>query len=277
VLDGAVEEMNLISDIDNMHEAFEKQERMQGNLLAQIAKVEAMVKALKETDDKVNKEEKDAEAAQESLADNRRRQERLNELVVEERQKIKIDAQVQAKQKEFDRALELYEQDFISKAEVEKLESELKSLIAIVEENSRIKEWKAELTRLDKMVVPKSTKKKGTSPIIVQTLSAKMQAQVDGAAVQSEINQLKFGIISKKKRLIRIIGMKQQTKVLQKDIENIDIARDALEIQIFALKKLAGYGPREFGVVTPATTMMHSPTSTKKKSSFLGLLVSCFY
>jgi Mrp family chromosome partitioning ATPase len=272
VVDGALEEVNLIADIDTAVEALEKQQRLKTNLESMIGKVEALVRALKETDEAADKEEKNAEAAQESLADNRRRQDRLNELVFEEREKIKVNAQVKAKQKEFDRALELYEQDFISKAECEKLEAQLKSLIAIIEENSNIKEWKAELERLDQMVVPKSTKKKSTSPIIVQTLSAKMQAQVDGAAVQSEINQLKLAIIGKKKRLMRIVGMKQRTQVLMKDIENIETERDAIEVQISALRKLEGYGSREFSVVTPATTMLHAPTSTKKKSFILGFM-----
>lgn len=244
-------------------------ERQKVTIQGTLAEIEKRLQELREEVKRKAEESKEAAAQQESLTAQRLRQNRLVELIAERRLKIQLQAQIDAKQKEYDRSLKLYEQDFISLAALQALESQLRTLIAQVEEDQQILAWKAELKKIDKDVVPSSKVKPKTSPIITQILGRKFELELSLQENTTQANQAKLAMAIARKKIHSYQLMKQQTVNLEKDLDVIKEERDTLEKQLSALRKIASYGPREFSVVSNATGLMHSPSSAKKKTFIL--------
>jgi hypothetical protein len=96
------------------------------------------------------------DVAQESLTDVRRRQDRLNELIREERHLNEVRAKLDAKQNIFDRKLKLYEKGYISRSEFEEIESVVKELQAQIMEGRKYPSgglsWNASISRSSQLL-----------------------------------------------------------------------------------------------------------------------------
>ena len=234
--------------------------------------LEEIEKRLKQLRDEVQREaekSKEDAAQQESLTAQRLRQNRLLELINERRFQIQVQAQIDVKQEEYERALKLYENDFVSLSRVQKLEADLRTLIAKVEHDEQIEAWRAELKRIDKDVVPSATVKPKTSPIITRILGRKFDLELGIKEKITQANQAKLAIAIARKKIHSYQLMQKQTVNLQKDLDVIKDERETLENQLSALRKIASYGPREFSIVSNATGLMYSPSSGKKKTFIL--------
>lgn len=268
-IDAATEHERQVRQYESDESIVTACEREKVTMLGTLAEINKRLKELRDEVQRQAEESKEAAAQQESLTAQRLRQNRLVELINERRLKIQLQAQIDAKQKEYDRSLKLYEQDFISLAALQALESQLRTLIAQVEEDEQILAWKAELKKIDKDVVPSSKVKPKTSPIITTMLARKFELELGLQEKTTQVNQAKLAMAVARKKIHSYQLMKQQTVNLEKDKDVIEEERDTLEKQLAALRKIASYGPREFNVVSNATGLMYSPSSAKKKTFIL--------
>lgn len=265
VRDAESELEQLIGDIGTMSFKKETTIRTLEGLRAQRQSVVDRLQQQKESETLEAEKAKEEAAAEESLADNRRRQDRLNELIEEERRLTEIRGVLFAKQQEFERKAKLYEEGYISRAEFQEIDAGVKALKAKIMEGDKITAWKKELKVLDEMVVPKDNKKNKGSPIINQTLYKIVE--LDLAILDSEtgVNQLTVDLIEKRRKIKLLQELEQESTRLIKEVGAAATERDTINTQIAALRAVHDYGPYEFAVVAPATSAMSYPSSNKKK------------
>lgn len=215
---------------------------------------------------------KDFEAAEETLADNRRRQNRLRELIDEERRMLEIKSQIDVKKREYERARLLHEKSLIPASKLEKVRGELESLIAKVTESESVTRWKHELEELDKLVVPKNKNNKKGSPIIQQILFKKLETQLSIAQQQKAQVELEREISATKSQIATFQRLRGDLQSLEDDMAAIDAERLAIEDKASVLRQLANSGPMEFSVVSPPSAG-EFPVSNNRKTMFLGVVI----
>ncbi|MGB4736740.1 MAG: hypothetical protein WBH50_01055, partial [Fuerstiella sp.] len=235
VRDAEIDLVQLIQAIGSMEYKFESETRRIENLTVQRRNVEDRLQRQKDDQAREAEEEKENAAAEESLADNRRRQDRLNELIEEERRVNEVKGVLYARQQEFDRKALLYERGFVSKAEFQKIEAEVKALKAKIAEGDKITAWRKELEVLDQLIVPTDNKKNKGSPIITQTLYKLVELELDILDAQTECNQLTIDLIDKRKRVRRLQELEQESTQLAKEVQAAGDERDDLNQKLALL------------------------------------------
>jgi len=238
--------------------------RNRGNLQKQADQLEAHIRSLKADADKQQSENRQFEAAQETIADNRRRQDRLRELIADERKLNETRSLLDARRREAARIAPLVAKGLKKRSEYEALQAEIQVLVSRIEESEQIKQWKAELERIDKVVVPKGKQNSSGSPIIQQTLFRKLELQLQLTAADMELAQLEAAVEAKQKESERIARVQQEGESLLREAEVADAHRQRVEGQLAALRQLQQLGPTEFVVVTPATTGDYPASSNRK-------------
>ncbi len=264
-LDADSEETRVVEAIASLQEMVATRQRERDSLLATMSSLEERLAEEREKA-RVAYEQENSEDQQANLAEDRRRQNRLNELIEEEKARLSNEAEYEAMKLEVERARKLYQQNFISRAKLESLEAKLKGLESRVLENPAIKAWRAEMQKLDARVVPDRKNKTISSPAIEKVQSLIMETDLNAVAAANDIQQLQESVKKERGRLETLRGMREKFALLQKNINSLETERETINSQMSDLRKLASYGPREFSVVAPATSVMHPPTSTKKKT-----------
>lgn len=269
-IDSSTEHERLLRRYEADQQVVSRCHREMESLTAQLAQVDKTLQDLKEQDKQLTEKSRAEAAAQESLTASRLRQNRLNELIQEERLYIQVQAKIDARQEEFERALKLYEKDFISLSALQALEAEVRTLIAQIDENDRITAWKEELKRIDAAVVPTSKAKPKSSPIITTILGKKFDLELGINGHTTAANQAMLSMAEIRKMIRRYQGLEKRAVNLQKDADVIASERETLEGQLSSLRKLSSFGPREFSVVSHANSQMHAPSSGKKKTFIMA-------
>lgn len=209
--------------------------------------------------------EKEAEAAEESLADNRRRQDRLNELIAEERRLNEIRARLEARQGEFNRKLVLFEKGYLSRNDFEVIQANVDALKSQIMEGTKIGEWQAELQRIDKMVVPKAKNRRIGSPIIHQTMFKLVELELQILAAEESQRQLAMSLVEARRRQNELKRYQVEQSSFLAEIHAIADERDSLNTQYSALTSVHDIGPYEFAIAQPPTSDMYPPASNRKK------------
>lgn len=243
--------------------------RNQNNYRVQLQKLEKHIADLKNTEDT---EGDTFEAADETLGDNRRRQDRLRELILDEQKIQEMRPALEVKQKQYERASALLARGAATEVEVERLRAEVGALTARVKDSDKIKQWKEQLLKLDETVVPRPKKRKAGSPIVVQMLARRMEVELQLVALDEEVSQLETAIGERRRGLGDTATIQHRADHLLKDLDTVEVDRQRLEGQLAALQQLRGPNMREFVVVAPATCGPH-PVSSTRKLLFGGVLL----
>ena len=154
-------------------------EREHADLQAQLKKMDEHIAKLRE---RGNAEAADAaklEHAEESITDNRRRQERLRELIAEEKLRREVQAKLVAARADYQRNVELAKRGVASRKQVETAKALADALAAQIEESADLRAWRAELERIDKVVVPEGGHQ---AAVLVQRRADPVQAAGDRPA-----------------------------------------------------------------------------------------------
>ncbi len=247
-----------------MEGAIEQQKRDVGERAIQLKGVNDYLDHVKSQQDKEVEIEKQFEAANESVADNRRRQDRLKELIDEERRVQEIQAQLYAKRHELERVQKLHARGAASNSELDTIRSEIEVLFARIRESEQIKKYQEELERIDKMVIPKGNKKNVGSPIIQQTLYHKLELELQLEGIRQRIESTEKDRQTKIRDVARLERLKGEYEGLQRRVEAHDLERRDLESRVAALRHLYDLKGGEFTVVTPGTPSEYAASSNKK-------------
>ncbi len=216
-------------------------------------------------------EDKQFEAADETIADNRRRQDRLREMVTDERSRMEIEAQLVAKRAEQRRLLKLAHDNFASKEELERIGAEIGVLTAKVIDTEKIVGWKTELDRIDQVVVPKGKTKSQGSPVVQQALTKRLEIDLILLGNREELRELVGEIEEKRQRIDKLLSMQLKYQSLTKEVEAAELEVVTAAAGLREMRKLQSIRVPDLVVVTPATPSPY-PT-TNRKTLLVGFLV----
>ena len=223
--------------------------RERSSYAAQLTALDAHIASLKDQDRKREDDEKAAEAADETVADNRRRQDRLRELISEERTKMEVGAKLAAARADATRLARLAERGHASRDSLEEVQAQILILEAQIKETDTIRSWKDELERIDKVIVPKGKTKNQGSTAIEQIVFKKLELNLFITAAERGIEGLQADIAKREAEVRRLMGLQQRQRSLAKVVESCDAERLAASAELTALKKLQAIRTFEFAVV----------------------------
>lgn len=238
----------------------------------QIKMLEDHINSIKEEEAAEAEANKEFEAATESLADNRRRQGRLRELIEEERRVLEVKSQIDIVRREYERAKKLAEKQLIPNSQLEAVRGKLESLIAKVTESKTVKSWQDELLELDKLVVPKNSNAKKGSPIISQILFKKLETELKIAHGQKGEMELDRELMETRKQIATFQAKRGELKALEDSVDSITNEKMALDSKAAMLEQLVAMGPVEFTQVNPVSTG-DFPISSNRKKMFAGIVL----
>ena len=273
VVDFHQEQLQLQTDISGLKFARERLQRDDVSLREQVRMLDEHIASLKREHAEEEREARQFEAAEESLADNRRRQHRLRELIQDERLMIEVNAQLVVKRREYERARRLAERQLISQSKLERIRGELESLIAKITENQNIKRWKRELLDLDKLVVPQNKVTKTGSPIIHQILFKKLETTLDILHAERSVLEIDRQLDAKHQRIAQIQQLTTDFSSLEDEVQAADDQRQVALESTTALRSLAAMGPTEFSIVASPTTGEY-PARTNRKKLFVFICMA---
>lgn len=244
--------------------------RDEQSMIGQIEMLDKQINSIKQEQAAEEEANREFEAAAESLADNRRRQGRLQELIEEERRVMEVKSQIDIVRREYERAQQLAEKRLIPQSQLEAVRSKLEVLIAKVTESKQIRNWQSELKDLDKTVVPKNKNSKKGSPIISQILFKKLETELKIAHGQQGVVELEREVETLNRQIATFQERRSELNALEDEITALGNQKLALEEKAGMLKELAGLGPVEFSVISPAETGGF-PVSSNRKKMFVGI------
>ncbi len=263
----------LLAKILDLETKASKIKRDEESFKDQIKMLDDHINNVKKEEEEEAQQNQKFEAASESLADNRRRQNRLRELIAEERRIAEIRAQIIVKRREYERAKRLADKKLIANSKLEVIRSELESLIARIAENEKILKWKTELEELDKLVVPKNKVTKRGSPIIQQILAKKLQKQLDIAHGQRTLLEIEAELSRANAQVATYQKLRGELTSLEDDIETLHQEVLLVERKASLFREVATMGPTEFTIVSPVSTGAE-PLSSNRKKMFLAIVAA---
>lgn len=265
VRDVKIEVQSLTASLSSLEYQLNSRRIEEQSLRVQRQSVQQQLDQQKLDEQELSRDLKEAEAAEESLADNRRRQDRLNELIREERRRNEIRAKLEARQSEYDRKLVLFEKGYLSKNDFESITAEVEALKSQIAEGTQINEWKAELERIDKLVVPKAKTKRVGSPIIHQTMFKLVELDLGILASQEAQRQVTLLMAEHRQRLSELENFETEQAGLLAEMKSVSDERDNINSQESALQAVHDMGPIEFSVAQQPSANMRPPSSNRKK------------
>ncbi|MFO0875795.1 MAG: hypothetical protein U0840_00210 [Gemmataceae bacterium] len=245
--------------------------RNHANTQTQLKHLDEYIKQLKNDATQQAEKQREFEAAEETVADNRRRQDRLRELIADERKLEETRLQLDVRRREQERLRPLVAKGLKPRGEYDRLQAEIGALVARISENDKICEWKKELDRIDKVVVPKGKSQSQGSPIIQQTLFRRLELELQLKGIDEELRQVSLALDEKRKEIEKLGRAQQQAESLAREVEAADTHRQRIDSQIAALRQLQALGSAEFVVVTHANVGSF-PLSSNRKVLLAGCL-----
>ncbi|MDX2036731.1 MAG: hypothetical protein SFX72_08770 [Isosphaeraceae bacterium] len=250
------ERLELKVDLDRAH-------RMEANYAQQSRDMDKYIAEIRAKEAKEGEEARHLQTSDETLADNRRRQDRIRELITKERTKIEVESQLKAKRTEQRRLELLVSKGAASRSELEAVSAEIGVIVAKIKENEQISEWEKELDRIDQVVVPKGQSKSVGSPMVQQALTKKLEIELIRTGNQEEIHHLQKELSDKEKRIEVLLPAQIKYQTLSKDVETADLERQAAAAGLNDMNKLVNMRVQELVVVNPAAPSAY-PISNRK-------------
>ena len=240
------------------------------NYKTQLKSIDEYIDELRSEDRLLDDEAKKNQAADETLTDNRRRQERLRELISEERLRLEINTKLEVRRSEMQRLARLLEKNVASREDFERARSEVHALEAQIKETNTILQWKSEVERIDKVVVPKGATKNQGSTAIQQIIFKRLELRLMFDASKQVAIEVDVGIEKRKVEIERLKSLEQKHRSLVKSLESCDAERIMASTQLGAMRQLQSLKTYEFTVTTPAI-VEQSAVSSNRKIFLLGI------
>ena len=258
------------TEIQNLETEMGRSKREEGNFLAQMEALARHMDDLKDQDRVRDEDSTKAEAADETIADNRRRQERLRELITEERLKMEVGAKLIAARAEAARIARLTDRGNATQAGLDQAKATVLVLEAQIKETDTIRSWKSELERIDKVVVPKGKTKNQGSTAIEQIVFKKLELTLYLTAARRAVQQIQAEVAIRDGEVRRLMGLQRQQRSLTRVVEACEAERSAASAELTALKKLQAIKTFEFAIITPAAPSA-APASSNRKLILIGV------
>jgi Mrp family chromosome partitioning ATPase/uncharacterized protein involved in exopolysaccharide biosynthesis len=225
--------------------------------------------AAKDLQKKIEKEQKLA-GAQEDLSSLNIRSGRLRSSIEEDRKDRAAKAELAQKEAEFKRASELAAEGLLSKALLDKAQAEYEAAKAKAVDTEQIQEWKAELARIDKGVIPTKANDTPSTSILREVMSKRLDLGLQKTAVAERVKSLDASRNLIKARVERLPELKRQLADVGREVESLEQRRRTLEDLLAKARAAAGATSADFTVVSPAV-----PPIFPKSSNRMLVLAAC--
>jgi capsular polysaccharide biosynthesis protein len=276
IIDTKLESESISKELETLLTDQIRSSRDEVSYTAQRVRVAKELEEIKRSVQEEFERERKFEASQETIADNRRRQDRLRELIDDERKRQEWIAELSVKRKEFDRRSALRANGVVSQAELDEIAKEVEILTARLNDNSKIVNWRNELTRIDQVVIPKGQSRSQGSPIIQQALFRQLEIDLKLIGIQKDLFEIGKAINAKRRRLEEISASVRESESMKKELEVISQDRLRLSEQASFFRKLRDQSVSEFSIVSHARAGTY-PISSNRKLWFAGFMAGAFF
>lgn len=241
------------------------------------AKRERVAKDLAELRRKDAEEAEQAQkfdAAQDSVSDARRRQDRLRELIEDDRERQKLMVELTAKRKEYERRQTLFKLGSESRAVMDTLAAEIDVLTTRLTDTEQVKKWKGELEKIDQVVVPNSKGPRQGSPIVTQTLQKQLDLDLELIGVEKQLFEIDRELSASRHRQEELRALLTEADALQNEMAARVAERQQLTEQVVLFRRLRDQEAGEFSVISAATPGPYPVSSTRKLILIAGLVAT---
>lgn len=225
--------------------------------------------AAKDLQKKIESEQKIA-GAQEDLSSLNIRSGRLRSSIEEDRKDRAAKAELAEKEAEFKRASQLAAEGLLSKALLDKAQAEYEAAKVKAVDTEQIQEWKAELAKIDKGVIPTKANETPSSSILREVMSKRLDLGLQKTAVAERVKSLDASRNLIKERVERLPELKRQLADVGREVESLEQRRRTLEDLLAKARAAAGATSADFTVVSPAV-----PPIFPKSSNRMLVLAAC--
>jgi capsular polysaccharide biosynthesis protein len=273
LFDARDEQENTKREVEALLQARFKATRTEPVMLAQRERLRKDLNELRKKEDAEVEASKAFDAAQDTVSDSRRRQDRLRELIEDEKQRNALMTQLTLKQKEYRKRLELRERGAESQGAVEALAAEIEVLTTKLTDSEQVRKWKEELTQIDKIVVPNSKGNRQGSPIVTQTLQKQLELDLSLIGLQKELFEIERSLATNRRRQEELRTLLSEADGLQKEIDARSNERQQLSEQVVLFRRLHDQQAGEFTIISRANPGPYPVSSTRKPLMMAGFML----
>lgn len=227
-------------------------------------------------------QEADSSNAAEDLGDLNIRFRRLRDAIHDDRWKRAQSATLAQLGGEYDRTRRLYKTGVATKAEYEKAKNALDRQTALSIDTPQIRQWKTEISKLDKIVIPKKGGSTGPSAkLLHQMMLRYFDVQLSHVAVAAKVEYLAGALDRVQEKLNRLTKLQRELVGLKRGVASAEADKKRLEGLMTKVKTSQHPAPSQLELLSAARPPIWRTRSNRKLIaigltgvlSFLGLLV----
>jgi len=201
------------------------------------------------------------------------RVERLRKAIYDDREQRANTALLAEKEVALARARELKEKGIVSQAELDAAVADYERQKALTVDTAKIKEMKAELDRLNDIVIPTGKEESTASGQVLREMMLKdFQLQLDQAAAGDKVKHLESLYAEKKKKLDSLPELQRKYVTLTREVSVLEAEKKALEEMLSKVRLALNSEATDFVVQSVAKPPL-TPSRSTRKVIFLGVFV----
>ncbi|MDK2972920.1 MAG: hypothetical protein PWP23_2675 [Candidatus Sumerlaeota bacterium] len=262
IVDLAQEAQWTLEEKISLNLLYEQAKIDQQTIHLQAANLDPLIAQLEE---KVSAEQGAQAAKTDALSEMNLRAQRLRESIQDDRDKRAYLAELEAAQSELVRAEEHYLKGIVSQAELDEARAEYESLRAKVIDTPQIKNWKEQLSELDKALIPEEGE--GGSPsgnLLVSVMSRAFEVRLQQVAVDEKVESLAKARQEVENRLNRMPALQRRHAELTRTLQAAEAEAKILDEKLAEAKRMLETASPPFTVVAEAETPEYSSQSNRK-------------
>ncbi|RMG46938.1 MAG: hypothetical protein D6723_16675 [Acidobacteria bacterium] len=212
-----------------------------------------------------------AQSAQlEALSDVNLRIQRLRELIQEDKQYRARLAELTQKELELERAKKLLAEGLISEVEFGKIKADYERQKALTIDTDQIKQWKAEMERLDRVVVPNQNGLTPSGEILQDMMRKAFDLQLQHVAVADKVEHLNEARARIKARLDALPALQREYVALNREVQSLENEKQQLENVLVKVRRVYESEASDFTIISEARPPV-LPSQSNRKLIFLGI------
>jgi len=200
----------------------------------------------------------------EGLGDLNIRLGRLRNSIHDDRQHRARLAELSLTETEFERAKKLHAKDLISRSDYRKAQAHYDKQKALVVDTAQIKDWKRELEKLDKIVIPNQSKATPSSRLLQDVMMRAFDIELESVAVEEKVKYLRTAGTDIEEKLAMVPLLQRQHVELTREIEMRQGEKRELELMLGDARRAHESELSDYLVVSQATPPMLPLRSTRK-------------
>ena len=197
---------------------------------------------------------------------------RLRSAIEEDKRTRAAMAEMAEAQIEMEKLKRLWEQGLVAELAYQKSVAAFENRKALATDTDQIREWKAELGRLDQGVIPSGGKETASSVILREVMLKSLDLQLEKTAASERARRLDEARQESRRRLDKIPGLQKDIASLQRDVAARDGEKRAIEESLGRLRTSLDSGATGFAVVSEAQRPAQPESSNRRALLVLTVL-----